>query len=100
MNRAKDMQLIGSELAIIWEDGTEGYISGPALRAASPSAATAGEHDIFGTKYGGEVNKDYAGVEIVNWDIVGNYAVQFKFSDGHGSGIYSWDLLRKLTASG
>ena len=91
------MQVIGHELAIIWEDGSEGYITGPALRAASPSAATAGEHDIFGNKYGGEENGDYSKVEIVSWELVGNYAARFQFSDGHSSGIYSWDLLRELT---
>jgi len=91
------MQLIGNELAIVWDDGSEGYITGPALRAASPSAATAGEKDIFGNKYGGEDNADYSAVEITGWELTGNYAARFQFSDGHGSGIYSWDLLRKLT---
>jgi DUF971 family protein len=27
---------------------------------------------------------------------VGNYALQFHFSDGHDSGIYSWDYLHEL----
>ena len=29
-------------------------------------------------------------------DIVGNYALSFAFSDGHGTGIYPFELLRKL----
>jgi len=32
-------------------------------------------------------------VEIVSLDPVGNYAVQPRFSDGHDSGIFSWDYL-------
>ena len=32
-------------------------------------------------------------VEITRIDPVGNYAVQLAFSDGHDTGIYSWDLL-------
>ena len=33
-----DIQLIGTEVAIRWEDGLESYISFATLRAASPSA--------------------------------------------------------------
>jgi len=97
MNRAKDIQLIGNELAVIWDDGVEGYISAPALRAASPSAETAGERDIFGKQYGGEEGGNYAEVEIVDWEHVGNYAVRFHFSDRHSTGLYTWELLRELT---
>lgn len=28
--------------------------------------------------------------------LVGNYAMQIRFSDGHDTGIYSWDLLRAI----
>lgn len=37
-------------------------------------------------------------VTITDIRPVGNYAVAFTFSDGHDSGIYSWDLLYKLGA--
>ncbi|HAT59776.1 MAG TPA: hypothetical protein DCS60_03260 [Opitutae bacterium] len=92
----KNMQLIGSELAIAWEDGEESYIDSPKLRANSPSASASGEKDIFGTQYGGEAGKDHSQVEIESWAPVGNYAIRFHFSDGHSTGIYSYDLLRKL----
>jgi DUF971 family protein len=32
-------------------------------------------------------------VKITHIEPVGNYAIQLTFSDGHASGIYSWDLL-------
>lgn len=92
----KNMQLIGSELAIAWEDGKESYIDSPKLRANSPSASVSGEKDIFGTQYGGEAGKDHSQVEIESWTPVGSYAFRFRFSDGHNTGIYSYDLLRKL----
>jgi len=90
------MQLIGTELAIIWQDGSESYIASDVLRANSPSASVSGERDIFGTQYGGESGKDYSGVLIESWSPVGNYAVRFHFSDGHNTGLYSYELLRKL----
>jgi len=37
-------------------------------------------------------------VELVDLQPVGNYAVQPSFSDGHDTGIYSWDLLYELGA--
>src|SRR4029079_10948761 len=38
------------------------------------------------------------GVELVALEPVGNYAVQPRFSDGHDTGIFSWDLLYDLGA--
>ena len=92
----KNMQLIGTKLAIQWEDGSESYISFESLRANSPSASVSGERDILGNQYGGESGKDYSRVTIDSWTQVGNYAFRFQFSDGHNTGIYSYDLLRQL----
>ena len=92
----KNMQLIETELAIQWEDGSESYISSESLRANSPSASVSGERDILGNQYGGESGKDYSQVTIDSWTQVGNYAFRFQFSDGHNTGIYSYDLLRQL----
>lgn len=91
-----DIQLIGTEVAIRWEDGVESFLSYATLRAASPSASVRGERDIFGHQYGGEVPQNYVGVEVTGWERIGNYAIRFEFSDGHGTGLYSYDLLRKL----
>jgi len=90
------IQLIGRELAIRWEDGAETYISVPDLRAASPSAEVQGEQDIFGRIEGGETARVHDEVGLISWQKVGNYAIQFKFSDGHETGIYSYDTLRAL----
>jgi DUF971 family protein len=37
-------------------------------------------------------------VQIVALEPVGHYAVQPRFSDGHDTGIFSWDYLYKLGA--
>ncbi len=99
MHTPQNIQLIGDEVAIAWSDGAESFFTGPRLRAASPSAETQGEQDIFGTTYGGGGRKDFTGVRVVGWDRVGNYALRFDFSDGHRTGLYSFDYLRKLAAS-
>ena len=98
MHAPTNIQIIGSEVAIVWDDGVETYYPAEKLRAASPSAETQGERDIFGTQYGGGGSKNFAGVEVLDWARIGNYAIQFIFSDGHRTGLYSYDYLRKLGA--
>ncbi len=92
-----NIQLIGQEVAIAWSDGSESYYLGSKLRAASPSAETKGERDIFGQTYGGTTGKaDFSGVHVTAWEQIGNYALRFDFSDGHRTGLYSYELLEKL----
>jgi DUF971 family protein len=92
----KDIQIIGSEIALRWSDGAESFITSATLRANSPSAEVKGERDIFGNHYGGEAPKNYVGVEVTGWEQIGNYAIRFEFSDGHRTGLYTYELLRQL----
>lgn len=96
MKTPRNIQLIGQEVAIVWSDGTETYFPMDKLRAASPSAETRGEKDIFGRRYGGTTQKSFAGVAVISWEQVGNYALRFDFSDGHRTGLYSYDYLLDL----
>ena len=96
MHAPKNIQLIGDEVAIAWEDGAESYLGFETLRAASPSAETQGERDILGTQYGGVGPRKFPGVRVNGWEQIGNYALRFDFSDGHRTGLYSYDYLRKL----
>ena len=41
----------------------------------------------------------FDGFTAIHAETVGHYAIRFDFTDGHGSGIYSWNTLRKLGAS-
>lgn len=61
------------------------------LRVYSPSAEVRGHG-------GGEplLILEKENVAISRIDAVGNYAVRLYFSDGHSTGIYSWDVLRDL----
>ena len=96
MLQPDDIQAIGPEIAIRWSDGVETYYPMEKLRALSPSAETTGERDLLGVKYGGESGKDYRGVCVTSWQVVGGYAVAFIFSDGHRTGIYSYEYLRAI----
>jgi DUF971 family protein len=99
MNLPLNIQLIGHEVAIAWDDGVESYLPFEALRAASPSASNMGERDVLGNRYGGDGPKRFPGVQVLGWERVGNYALRFDFSDGHRTGLYSFDYLRGLAAA-
>jgi DUF971 family protein len=99
MHTPVNIQRIGQEIAIAWDDGAETYHPFEKLRAASPSASNVGERDILGNQYGGDGPKRFPGVEVLGWERVGNYALRFDFSDGHRTGLYSFDYLRSLAAS-
>lgn len=91
-----NIQLIGTQLCILWSDGKESYFDSEFLRKHSPSAQNIGEKDIFGNQYGGNGPNEFPGVSIEGWDLHGNYAIRPSFSDGHSSGLFSWEYLREL----
>ncbi len=99
MLKPVNVQLIGEEVAIAWSDGAESYVREDVLRRASPSAETQGERDVLGNTYGGSGDADYSGVRVKGWEQVGNYALRFDFSDGHRTGLYTFEYLRKLSGT-
>lgn len=78
------------ELTLAYPDG-EFVLSAEFLRVHSPSAEVQG-HD----GRGGELPRSKESVAITAITPVGNYAVKISFSDGHDTGLYSWDWLREL----
>jgi len=40
-----------------------------------------------------------ASFELLGWDLVGGYAWQPRWADGHGSGIYPYQYLRRLAGA-
>ena len=78
-------------LEVLFSDGSRFELSYEFLRVYSPSA------EVRGHGPGQEVlqvgKKD---VDILSLEPVGSYAVQPHFSDGHGTGIYSWEYLYDL----
>lgn len=78
-------------LEIAFADGKRFSLPCEFLRVHSPSAEVRGHGPGQETLQTGKRN-----VEITDLAAVGHYAIQPTFSDGHDSGIYSWDLLYRL----
>lgn len=99
--RAADIQVIGSELAIKWEDSTESYISLERLRAECPCAGCKGETDVMGHVHKGpDQTVSASGVRMTRFSRVGGYGIQPVWGDGHGTGIYSFEYLKRLADGG
>ena len=95
-----DIQHIGNELAVKWDDGAETYITLENLRRNCPCAGCKGETDIMGNVYKAAPKPlAPAAFQLLRIATVGGYAVQPQWADGHSSGIYSFDYLRYLGAS-
>ena len=96
-----DVQQIGEELAIKWEDGSESFLSLENLRRACPCAGCKGEMDVMGNLYKNpERPLTPAAFRLVRLERVGTYALQPVWEDGHATGIYSFDYLRRAADAG
>ena len=81
-------------MEVAFSDGKRFEVSYELLRVYSPSA------EVQGHGPGEEVLQvGKRDVDIVALEPVGNYAVQPTFSDGHDTGIYSWERLYRLGAN-
>jgi DUF971 family protein len=95
--RPVDVQPIGDELAIKWDDGSESFVKLERLRRACPCAGCHGEMDILGNVYRGpERPLTVASTRLVRLESVGGYALQPVWGDGHSSGIFSFDYLKRV----
>jgi DUF971 family protein len=93
-----NIQQIGNQLAIQWNDRTESYLDLQFLRRACPCAACGGEPDVLGNVIRPNVSYSDNSFELASFEIVGGYALQPRWADGHNTGIYSFQYLRRLAS--
>ncbi len=89
----KSIDRIGSGIRITWQDGAISSYSGELLRDHCPCALckeTPGHPPPQGRPPGP--------VSVKSAQAMGWYALQLVFSDGHDTGIFTYELLRKLAA--
>ena len=96
--RPADIQAIGDQLAIKWSDGSETFLAQEFLRKACPCAACGGEPDVLGRVARPLVSYNDASFRLKSFNIVGSYALQLTWEDGHSTGLYSFNYLKRLEA--
>ncbi len=81
------------EISVTWDDGAVTRYVAPELRRACPCASCVNEWTGEKMLSDDSVADD---LTIGSTSIVGRYALNFHFSDGHDTGIYSFQYLRKI----
>lgn len=98
-------KLSDTTFLIVWKDGHESKYPILYLRRLCPCAGCAMErhggqdvHSIFGPSGFGDTSRLVVPHDIraVDIQLVGRYAIQFTWSDGHSTGIYSFETLREI----
>lgn len=97
MHLTQFKQQQNGEIRMVWDDGHAGPVSLRRLRDACPCAGCMGETVLLRTFSPPRKDTSAPGrYELKGAVPVGNYALQFRWADGHGEGIYTWELLRGL----
>lgn len=87
-------------LTIAWSDGRVSVYPVAYLRRHSPAADARREREELDNnplavlKSG--ISGDQGPFQATDAELVGNYALRLRFSDGHATGIYSWGYLREI----
>lgn len=82
-------------MEITWEDGSRTTYTGEQLRWACPCAECRGEAGVPGRlSRVSRLSSDELKIQDVS--LVGQYGLQIAFASGHGTGIYTFYLLRHL----
>jgi DUF971 family protein len=100
--RVRVFKTEGTGIEIVWKDGHRSYWSFAWLRYACPCATCHDEREKSGRKPGEPKPKPQSLLPMYQAPPrpetvtpVGHYAISFHWNDGHQSGIYSWDYLRR-----
>lgn len=83
-----------AEISIKWSDDAETRYMAAELRRSCPCASCVNEWTGQKILDDHQIGDDMSFTHI---SIVGRYALNFHFSDGHDTGIFSFDYLRKLS---
>ncbi len=87
-------------LTVEWDDGHTSFYSVKVLRRLSPSADMRELRDQQQrnplTVLPDSAAHHHGPLTVTDAELVGNYALRLHFSDGHHTGIYSWEYLRKI----
>ena len=92
----KSIEQIGTELAIQWRDESETFLPLRFLRTACPCAACGGEPDVMGDVVRPNVSYTDRSFELTGWNLIGGYALQLDWADGHNTGLYTYEYLRRI----
>ncbi len=87
-------------LTVHWTDGKKSFYPVAYLRRMSPSAEARALREELASNPLAVVPATTAHADgpltALGAELVGNYAIRISFSDGHQTGIYSWEYLQEI----
>jgi DUF971 family protein len=89
-------------IEIDWKDGHHSSYAAALLRDECPCATCTGAHGTepqktnFSNPQASPFQMFKPAPKMLNVEPIGSYALKIYWNDGHSSGIYSWDYLRKI----
>jgi DUF971 family protein len=84
-------------LELTWEDGTADRLAYRYLRAECPCASCRDEWTGQRTLDPRSIRAD---LKLEGMENIGSYAVRLAWNDGHSSGLYTWETLKRLAQEG
>lgn len=90
------VKIAEQRLTVAWKDGTRSEYSLAELRRACPCATCRSERGRQDENPLRVLKADPTGVRVTTARLVGRYAIEFEWSDGHKAGIFNFRLLRSL----
>ncbi len=85
------------EIRVRWDDGKEFTVSAKYLRDRCPCASCAGESILWREYKPSPLQILTPGkYSLKSAEVVGNYAIALTWADGHNTGLYAFDHLRKI----
>lgn len=90
------VRIAEQRLLIDWADGRRSEFSLHELRRICPCAGCRTEREQQRNNPLRILKFDPTGVRVVHAELVGNYAIKFRWSDGHDTGIFEFRMLREL----
>ena len=92
------VKIADQRLHIEWKDGKHSEFSLAQLRRVCPCATCRTEREQQSSNPLRILKADPTGVHVLTARLVGAYAIQFDWSDGHNTGIFDFRFLRSLGA--
>ncbi|MDO8629136.1 MAG: DUF971 domain-containing protein [Phycisphaerales bacterium] len=90
------VKIAEQRLLVDWKDGKRSEFSLAELRRVCPCAACRTERERQSDNPLKILRSDPTGVRVVSARLVGTYAIQFDWSDGHNTGLFDFRFLRSL----
>ena len=90
------VKLAEQELLVDWNDGTHSVLSLAVLRKHCPCASCRTEREKPNDNPLHILKTDPTDIRVTTAKLIGTYAIQFGWSDGHDTGIFDFRMLRAL----